>query len=41
MLVVFVLMVCFQDFPDSGESEDQFAGEVEEKCVVEDEEELE
>jgi hypothetical protein len=41
VLVVFVLMVCFQDSPDRDGSEDQFAGEVEEKWVGVDEEELE
>jgi hypothetical protein len=33
------LTVCFQDAPDGDESENQFAGEVEEKWVEVDEEE--
>jgi hypothetical protein len=36
---VLVLTVCFQDSPDSDESEDQFAGEVEGEWVGVDEEE--
>jgi len=35
---MFVSMVCFQDSLDRDESENQFAGEVEEKWVEVDEE---